>query len=66
MIISGLLLIFLLPDWTESVEPDTVDINTLARIIDFVEQKLVCLQFLLKIKSPKLMFTLKVNNKVKR
>ncbi len=39
MIISGLLLIFLLPDWTESVERDTVDIKTLARIIDFVEQK---------------------------
>ncbi len=39
MIISGLLLIFLLPDWTESVEPDTVDINALARIIDFFEKK---------------------------
>ncbi|KAG1948263.1 uncharacterized protein LOC120483592 [Pimephales promelas] len=35
--LSGLLLLFLLPDWTESV--DTVDINTLARIINFFEQK---------------------------
>ncbi len=39
MILSGLLLLFLLSDWTESVEGDTVDINTLARIIDFFEQK---------------------------
>ncbi len=39
MILSGLLLIFLLPDWTESVEPNTVDIKTLARIIDFFEKK---------------------------
>ncbi|KAK9961827.1 hypothetical protein ABG768_007227 [Culter alburnus] len=36
--LSGLLLLFLLPDWTESVEDDTVDINTLARIINFFEQ----------------------------
>ncbi|KAK7156095.1 hypothetical protein R3I94_006232 [Phoxinus phoxinus] len=34
--LSGLLLLFLLPDWTESV--DTVEINTLARIINFFEQ----------------------------
>ncbi|KAK9961818.1 hypothetical protein ABG768_007218 [Culter alburnus] len=36
--LSGLLLLFLLPDWTESVEDDTVDINTLGRIINFFEQ----------------------------
>ncbi|XP_067222175.1 uncharacterized protein [Chanodichthys erythropterus] len=36
MFLSGLLLLFLLPNWTESVE--TVDINTLARIINFFEQ----------------------------
>ncbi|XP_048016774.1 uncharacterized protein LOC125248697 [Megalobrama amblycephala] len=36
--LSGLLMLFLLPDWTESVEDDTVDINTLARIINFFEQ----------------------------
>ncbi|XP_051719357.1 uncharacterized protein LOC127495930 [Ctenopharyngodon idella] len=36
--LSGLLLLFLLSDWTESVEDDTVDINTLARIINFFEQ----------------------------
>ncbi|KAK7171476.1 hypothetical protein R3I93_003928 [Phoxinus phoxinus] len=36
--LSGLLLIFLLPDRTESVEDNTVDINTLARIINFFEQ----------------------------
>ncbi|XP_077063199.1 uncharacterized protein LOC143715350 [Siphateles boraxobius] len=35
--LSGLLLIFLLPDWTESVE-DTVDTKTLARIINFFEK----------------------------
>ncbi|CAM4550279.1 unnamed protein product [Leuciscus chuanchicus] len=35
--LSGLLLLFLLPDWTESVE-DTVDIKTLARIINFFEK----------------------------
>ncbi|KAK9961819.1 hypothetical protein ABG768_007219 [Culter alburnus] len=34
--LSGLLLLFLLPDWTEG--DDTVDINTLARIINFFEQ----------------------------
>ncbi|KAF4104413.1 hypothetical protein G5714_015400 [Onychostoma macrolepis] len=38
MFLSGLLLLFLLPDWTEAIEGDTVDINTLARIIDFFEQ----------------------------
>ncbi|XP_058600551.1 uncharacterized protein LOC131520377 [Onychostoma macrolepis] len=38
MILSRLLLLFLLPDWTESVEDDTVDINTLARITDFFEK----------------------------
>uniref|UniRef100_A0A9J8CRJ7 Uncharacterized protein n=1 Tax=Cyprinus carpio carpio TaxID=630221 RepID=A0A9J8CRJ7_CYPCA len=38
MFLSGLLLLFLLPDWTEGIGGDTVDINTLARIIDFVEQ----------------------------
>ncbi|KAL1261179.1 hypothetical protein QQF64_009006 [Cirrhinus molitorella] len=32
------LLLFLLSDWTESVEGDKVDINTLARIINFIEQ----------------------------
>ncbi|XDV32782.1 hypothetical protein PO909_003505, partial [Leuciscus waleckii] len=43
--LSGLLLLFLLPDWTESVEDTvdintlaTVDINTLTRIINFFEQ----------------------------
>lgn len=36
--LSGLLLLFLLPDWTESVEDNTVDIETLARIINFFEQ----------------------------
>uniref|UniRef100_A0A673JJM4 Uncharacterized LOC107722259 n=1 Tax=Sinocyclocheilus rhinocerous TaxID=307959 RepID=A0A673JJM4_9TELE len=30
MFLSGLLLLFLLPDWTEGIEGDTVDINTLA------------------------------------
>ncbi|XP_043114692.1 uncharacterized protein LOC122358839 [Puntigrus tetrazona] len=34
--LSGSLLLFLLSDWTESV--DTVDIKTLARIINFFEQ----------------------------
>ncbi|KAF4104410.1 hypothetical protein G5714_015397 [Onychostoma macrolepis] len=34
--LSGFLLLFLLPDWTESV--DTVDINTLTHIINFFEQ----------------------------
>ncbi|XP_073674176.1 uncharacterized protein [Garra rufa] len=37
MFLSGLLLLFLLPDWTESIDDDTVDINTLGRIIDFFE-----------------------------
>ncbi|XP_067307966.1 uncharacterized protein [Pseudorasbora parva] len=36
--LSGLLLLFLLPNWTESVEDDSVDIKTLARIINFFEQ----------------------------
>ncbi|KAK2880713.1 hypothetical protein Q8A67_017981 [Cirrhinus molitorella] len=34
--LSGFLLLFLLPNWTKSV--DVVDINTLARIINFFEQ----------------------------
>ncbi|KTF82307.1 hypothetical protein cypCar_00028222 [Cyprinus carpio] len=38
MFLSGLLLLFLLPVWTESVDAETVDIGTLARIIDFFEQ----------------------------
>uniref|UniRef100_A0A8C2D6N1 Uncharacterized protein n=1 Tax=Cyprinus carpio TaxID=7962 RepID=A0A8C2D6N1_CYPCA len=38
MFLSGLLLLFLLPDWTEGIAGDTVDINTLARIINFVEK----------------------------
>ncbi|XP_052432986.1 uncharacterized protein LOC127972980 [Carassius gibelio] len=36
VLLSGLLLLFLLPNWTESV--DTVDISTLARIINFFER----------------------------
>ncbi|KAL1261199.1 hypothetical protein QQF64_009026 [Cirrhinus molitorella] len=36
--LSRLLLLFLLPDWTESVENNTVDVNTLARIINFFEK----------------------------
>ncbi|XP_026137238.1 uncharacterized protein LOC113114565 [Carassius auratus] len=35
VLLSGLLLLFLLPNWTESV--DTVDISILARIINFFE-----------------------------
>ncbi|XP_052472485.1 uncharacterized protein LOC128029053 [Carassius gibelio] len=35
--LSGLLLLLLL-NWTESVEDDNVDINTLARIINFIEE----------------------------
>uniref|UniRef100_A0A8C1XKY0 Uncharacterized protein n=1 Tax=Cyprinus carpio TaxID=7962 RepID=A0A8C1XKY0_CYPCA len=38
MFLSGLLLLFLLPDWTEGIGGDTVDINSLARIIHFVEK----------------------------
>lgn len=36
--LSGFLLLFLLPDWIESVEGDNVDISTLARIINFFEK----------------------------
>ncbi|XP_073674175.1 uncharacterized protein [Garra rufa] len=36
--LSGHLLLFLLSNWTKSVEGDNVDINTLARIINFIEQ----------------------------
>ncbi|XP_016098021.1 uncharacterized protein [Sinocyclocheilus grahami] len=38
MFLSGLLLLFLLLGWTESVEGDNVDINTLASIINFFEE----------------------------
>ncbi|KAI7800476.1 uncharacterized protein LOC130564859 [Triplophysa rosa] len=36
--LSGLLLIFLLPHWTQSLENEAVDKETLAKIINFFEQ----------------------------
>ncbi|KTF91222.1 hypothetical protein cypCar_00019990 [Cyprinus carpio] len=35
--LSGFLLLFLVPNWIESVEGDNVDISTLASIINFFE-----------------------------